>query len=123
VFCSYVSPLYVFGVVSLDVEPYHVQIVERHLVAVSAEDVHVVVLVDIRRVSVAGSWSSRNHAKLGLAHGGVAGRCKVACISAFAHLLVVGVEGVVVLPAKYENLVLVADSGVSSTAGRAVSRQ
>ena len=95
VFCSYVSPLYVFGVVSLDVEPYHVQIVERHLMAVSAEDVHVVVLVDIRRVSVTGGRPSANHAKLGLAHGGIAGGCKVACLSALAHLLVVGIESVV----------------------------
>jgi len=80
---------------SFDVEPYHVEIVEWHLMTVSTENVHVVVLVNVGRVSVTSRWTASNHAELGLTHGRVVRHCEATSLSALTHLLVVSVEGVV----------------------------
>lgn len=63
--------------------------------AVSAEDVHVVVLVDVSAVAVTSSGPARHHAELGLTHGWVACHSESSSLSTLAHLLIVGVEGVV----------------------------
>ena len=103
VFRSYVSPrLFPFSrlvalILSFRAQLYHIKVVKWHLVAVSTEDVHEAVLVHISGVSITSSGTASNHTEFGLCHWVVSSRHgeALSSLSAFAHLLVVGVEGVI----------------------------
>lgn len=102
VFCSYVSPrLFRLGdwdalIHSFDAQLYHIKVVKWHLMPVTTEDVHESVLVNVSGVSVTSRGAACDHTELGLSHGWVTCHGKaLTSLSTFAHLLVVGVKGMV----------------------------